>query len=108
MLPQLHVAKSMFEEKVSKLEELQDRIEVLLNVDEADTELENVSAYYEAKIYPVRAEASLAVSRLQKAEVAESQSRASHASDNPIEAKTEWKTLEKNQDTSGRKLEKFR
>ena len=78
-LPAIQSAKTSFEQKVCKLEEIQGQIELLLTVKEVEAELNEVCAYYEAKIDPIIAASSNAISKLHKAEVAESLSSVSEA-----------------------------
>ena len=78
-LPAIQSAKTSFEQKVCKLEEIQEQIELLLTEKEVDAELKEVCAYYEAKIDPIIAASSNAISKLHKAEVAESLSSVSEA-----------------------------
>ena len=79
-LPVLEEAKVKFSEKVRKLEDLQEQIEVLLTEEEVETELSEVAAYYDAKIHPASSAACVKIRTLQKAEEEESVSVASAAS----------------------------
>ena len=87
-LAELLSAKSYFGTKLSKLEDIQEQIEVLLTEKDVEAELNEVAAYYKAKVDPVKNAASKATSRLHKAEQAESLSTVSEApSTTNIEAK---------------------
>ena len=89
-LPAIQSAKTSFEQKVCKLEEIQGQIELLLTEKEVDAELNEVGAYYEAKIDPIIAASSNAISKLHKAEVAESLPSASWTYDSKANIPKIW------------------
>ena len=86
-LPVLQEAKVKFCEKVRKLEELQEQIEMLLTEKEVDTELNEVTVYYDAKIQPVSEAACVAIRKLQKAEDEETISLTTSAATSTVDAK---------------------
>ena len=86
-LPELEKAKSNFEEKVRKLEDLQDQIDRLLTMEEIEDELNSVMEYHDSKIDPVNSAALNEIAKLRKAEVAETLTSSSAASGATPEAK---------------------
>ena len=86
-LPELEKAKSNFEEKVRKLEDLQDQIDRLLTMEEIEDELNSVMEYHDSKIDPVNSAALNEIAKLRKAEVVETLTSSSAASGATPEAK---------------------